>query len=228
MGTGQSRAARRAWKRLEVWLDHTIVGPGSRDREPDPLDALGDVGHVRRLLDEVELRAVSSARLRGRSWAEIATRLGITRQSAWEKWRDLDDAPAAAPVGPAESGTPDSPVAAADVWSGAEREIGRLRRGKRVAVPNVVGLPVLGARRELASRGLVPAAGDPEGQLDVAPSGSIVTDQSPESGASVPPGSRVLLWVDRGAGGVREPRRPRPDPLPARKHLPDPADEAVG
>jgi hypothetical protein len=62
----------------------------------------------------------------------------------------------------------------------------------------------------------------------MAPTGAVVSDQSPESGASVPPGTRVLLWADRGEGGVREPRRPRPDPLPARKYLPDPADEAVG
>ena len=29
----------------------------------------------------------------GKSWAEIATHLGVTRQSAWERWRDLDDSP---------------------------------------------------------------------------------------------------------------------------------------
>ena len=222
MGTGRWRDANAAWKKLGVWLDDRVTGPGSRDREPDPLEALGHVGAVRRMLDEVELRAVRSARLRGRSWAEIATRLGVTRQSAWEKWRDLDDSPAAAEPAAA---APESDA----LWSAAEHEVGRLRRrGKRVTIPNVVGQPLVIARRELASYGLVAASGDPEGLLDMAPSGSVVTDQSPESGASVPPGTRVLLWVDRGEGGVREPRRPAPDPLPARKYLPDPADEAVG
>jgi transposase-like protein len=224
MSSGQWRDAHVAWKKLGVWLNDRITGPGSRDREPAPLDALGHVGTVRRTLDEVELRAVRCARQRGKSWAEIATRLGVTRQSAWEKWRDLDESPAA-----------DEPAAAVavpesdEVWLAAEREIGRLRRrSKRVTVPNVVGQSLVVARRELAGRGLMAASGDPEGVLDMAPSGSVVTDQSPESGASVPPGTRVLLSVDRGEGGVREPRRPRPDPLPARKYLPDPADEAVG
>jgi transposase-like protein len=224
VSTGRWRDAHVAWKKLGVWLNDKVTGPGSRDREPDPLEALGHVGTVRRTLDEVELRAVRSARLRGKSWAEIATRLGVTRQSAWEKWRELDDSPAAA--------GPPAPVqeSAADVvWSAAEHEIGRLRgRGKRVTVPDVVGQALVTARRELASRGLTAGSGDPEGVLDMAPSGSVVTDQSPESGATVPPGTRVLLWVDRGEGGVREPRRPRPGPLPAAKYLPDPADEAVG
>jgi hypothetical protein len=43
----------------------------------------------------------------------------------------------------------------------------------------------------------------------------VVTDQSPESGAKVPRGSSIRLWLyygDGGSAGVREPRRPRPDP----------------
>ncbi|MDN5861312.1 MAG: PASTA domain-containing protein [Pseudonocardia sp.] len=214
MDAGHRREARRAWKRLDTWLDEKVTGPGSRDREPEPLTALGDVGMVRRLLDEVELRAVRSARLRGRSWAEIATRLGVTRQSAWEKWRDLDDTAADF----AEIVTAESPMAAE-----REGEFGRV-----CIVPNVVGFSVSAACRELGSRGLVPVASDPEMRLDMAPTGAIVTDQSPEAGAKVPPESLVLLWIDRGEGGVREPRRPLPEPLPARKYLPDPADEAVG
>jgi hypothetical protein len=39
-----------------------------------------------------ELVAVRTARRHGKSWREIATKLGVTRQSAWERWRDLDDA----------------------------------------------------------------------------------------------------------------------------------------
>ncbi|SHK06381.1 PASTA domain-containing protein [Pseudonocardia thermophila] len=218
MGADRLRAARRAWKRLGTWMGDAVVQPGSRDREPDPLEALADVGEVRRLLDEVELRAVRSARLRGRSWAEIATRLGVTRQSAWEKWRDLDESPSA----------PDAPAAEPDVamtWSVSEKRLGR-RRG--TTVPNVVGLSLEIARRRLETNRLVPGSGDRETPLGMAPAGSVVTAQSPESGAVVPPGATVLLWLDRGEGGVREPRRPKPEPLVGRKYLPDPADEAVG
>lgn len=212
MSAHQWREARRAWKRLGAWLDADVTGLGSRDREPDPLDALGDVTHVRRLLDEVELRAVRCARQRGRSWAEIATRLGMTRQSAWERWRDLDDAVESAP----------DPL--------AELEFGRVRRRGWVVVPNVVGLPFEDARSQLTSMGLEAVGSDPDGPPIAALAGQHghVSDQSPEAGAHVPAGSQVILWIDRGEGGVREPRRPRPDPLPARKYLPDPADEAVG
>jgi hypothetical protein len=55
------------------------------------MKALGDIRLVRGLLDQAELGAVRAARREGRSWAEIATILGVTRQSAWERWRDLAD-----------------------------------------------------------------------------------------------------------------------------------------
>jgi hypothetical protein len=42
----------------------------------------------------MELKLVKVARARGVSWAEIATPLGVSKQSAWEKWRELDDKPA--------------------------------------------------------------------------------------------------------------------------------------
>ena len=43
---------------------------------------------IRALLETAELHAVSKARSGERSWNEIATALGVSRQSAWEKWRD--------------------------------------------------------------------------------------------------------------------------------------------
>jgi len=55
------------------------------------MQALGDIRLVRELLDQAEMGAVRAARTEGRSWAEIATVLGVTRQSAWERWRDLAD-----------------------------------------------------------------------------------------------------------------------------------------
>ena len=92
-----------AWKRLRRWHER-----GTADGDA-ALDALSDVGALRRLLDEAELAAVRAARGRAKSWAEIATRLGVTRQSAWERWRDLDDVrPAAA-------------EAAAGLWEATER-----------------------------------------------------------------------------------------------------------
>jgi hypothetical protein len=55
------------------------------------MKALGDIRLVRGLLDKVEMGAVRAARREGRSWGEIATMLGVTRQSAWERWRDVAD-----------------------------------------------------------------------------------------------------------------------------------------
>jgi DNA invertase Pin-like site-specific DNA recombinase len=81
--------ARQAWRRLAANSER----PGGDD---DGLASLSDIGVVRRMLDQAELAAVRTARLSGKSWAEIATHLGITRQSAWERWRDLDDPPALA------------------------------------------------------------------------------------------------------------------------------------
>jgi hypothetical protein len=78
--------ARQAWRRLAATSGHP------RD-DDDGLDSLSDIDVVRRMLDQAELAAVRAARLHGKSWAEIATHLGVTRQSAWERWRDLDDSP---------------------------------------------------------------------------------------------------------------------------------------
>ncbi|MBL7496917.1 PASTA domain-containing protein [Frankia sp. CNm7] len=99
---GPGHDGRRAWERLESWL--------AREHKPEfgeaALEALSDVGTARRELDRIELEAVRAARGRGRSWAEIATRLGVTRQSAWERWRDLDENLPTPPADAAE--TPDA------------------------------------------------------------------------------------------------------------------------
>jgi hypothetical protein len=34
---------------------------------------------------------VREARKAGLSWTDIATALGVTRQSAWERWHELDE-----------------------------------------------------------------------------------------------------------------------------------------
>jgi hypothetical protein len=76
--------ARQAWRRL-------AANSTRSSEDDDGLAPLSDIGVVRRILDQAEMAAVRAARLHGKSWAEIATHVGVTRQSAWERWRDLDD-----------------------------------------------------------------------------------------------------------------------------------------
>jgi hypothetical protein len=220
MGKGRSpwQDGRRAWERLNGWHQESPTArPGHPDDGDGALTALVDVSRVRHLLDQAELVAVKTARRHGKSWAEIATKLGVTRQSAWERWRDLD---AAAPEQP-------EPVTGA-----AEELLERARQRRRqstVSVPDVIGMPWEEARETLTGRGLVAAGPDPDGLplATLARPGSVVTDQSPESGARVPPGSTIMLWLDRGDGGVREPRRPTPVPRSGRQMQPEPADQAL-
>lgn len=219
MGKGRSpwQDGRRAWERLNGWhQDAPAATPGHPDDGAGALTALEDIGLVRRLLDQAELVAVRTARRHGRSWSEIATKLGVTRQSAWERWRDLDETEQPSPS-PGE-------VAIEPAARG-------LRRRSSVAVPNVIGMSWDEARHLLLRAGLVGVGPDPDGPPLAAlgwPDG-VVTDQSPESGAKVPPGSPVRLWMERGGGsGVREPRRPKPVPRSGREMHDEPSDEAVG
>lgn len=46
---------------------------------------------VRRSCDTTEILTVRYARKAGLSWTEIAAALGVTRQSAWERWHELDE-----------------------------------------------------------------------------------------------------------------------------------------
>jgi hypothetical protein len=209
--------ARQAWRRLAA----SGKRPGADD---DGLASLSDIGVVRRMLDQAELSAVRTARLHGRSWAEIATHLGVTRQSAWERWRDLDDSPRGEPQLSSES-TALNDAAAHLLEMGARER----RRASKVLVPNVVGLEWIEARDVLAGKGLVAINAHPDTPTDLGSQGWVVTDQSPESGAMVRAGSVVRLWI-RGDGdaGVREPRRPRPTPRSAREMLPEPRDQAIG
>lgn len=214
---GPWRDGRRAWERLAFWYPDGRPVPDDADR--DPLAALGDVGLMRRLLDETELEAVRSARRRGLSWAEIATKLGVSRQSAWERWRDLDTdppAPAAAPEPETRRGV-----------------LGRASRQRFVKVPHVVGKTVEQAHNILDEHGLLAVSADPDGPPPaVLQLGQlVVSGQNPDHGAKVPVGTAVTLWTERGGGsGVREPRRPKPTPL-AEREWPDEAlgsEQAVG
>ena len=247
---------RRAWKRLSGWQDDGGSTPGHPDDGDAALAALTDVGAVHRILDQSELIAVRTARRHGKSWAEIATRLGVTRQSAWERWRDLDT-----PETPADGGSGrDTAIRAgtsgdttewvsgdalgynspSSIRARAARELRRASGGRgegrgegrpaNILVPNVIGMTWTDACRALAEKALIaiePGAARPP-TADEVPS-EAVSDQSPESGARVTAGSSVTLWVGRGGGsaGVREPRRP----LPVRKSAQEErerSDEAIG
>jgi hypothetical protein len=250
---GPWQLGRRAWERLDGWhQDGPSARPGHADGGAGALEALADVGFVRHLLDQAELVAVRTARRHGKSWAEIATKLGVTRQSAWERWRELDDAPGASSQAGSQAASAEatglSPgvlesaieAAAAGMVADAsitpaevlERTARDLRRRSNVRVPNVLGMSWDDARVALVKVSLVGVGPD----LDGPPmettiwADTKVVDQSPESGAKVPAGSTVTLWVRRGGGsaGVREPRRPLPGPQSAREMRYQDSDEAVG
>ncbi|MGF6886733.1 hypothetical protein ABIA39_005222 [Nocardia sp. GAS34] len=182
---------------------------------------------MRRLLDQQELDAVRIARRESKSWAEIATYLGVTRQSAWERWRDLDEQPerkghqaeSTSAAGEVDIDVEGDTVS--DVVSAVMRE---RRRRSTAQVPSVLGLEYEKAREVLAHNALTAISGDPGTPLPgPGESGWIVTDQSPEGGARVPAGSPVRLWLRRdGGSGVREPRHPFP-PLRSIPELPEPS-----
>ncbi|CRK60778.1 hypothetical protein [Alloactinosynnema sp. L-07] len=82
---------RRAWNRLNGWHQRSPgATPGHPDTGEAALRALQDIHAARSLLEIAEINAVRTARAHGHSWSEIAATLHITRQTAWEKWRDLD------------------------------------------------------------------------------------------------------------------------------------------
>lgn len=256
--TGDSEAIRdgqQAWDRLMEWY-RTCSSPRGIGFDGDSaLTALTDTGRVRRLVDLIEFEAVLAARGRGKSWAEIAVRLGVTRQSAWERWRDIDDGVGTKPDDRGrldKSEQPEPPESGPDQPSGYERtgtlrgrirgrgapdepqpaEARERRRRGTVRVPNVVGSTRDAACAALNMAELRVISAEPDGLLidQVGLPGTLVTDQSPEGGAKVPPGSTVRLWLARGdgPGGVREPRRPSPDPLATRQMRDEATDEAIG
>ncbi len=93
MGRGRApwQDGRRAWTRLNGWHnDDAHAVPGHDDDGDAALKALADVDLVRRLIERAELVAVKTARKHGKTWAEIGTQLGMSRQAAWDRWREFD------------------------------------------------------------------------------------------------------------------------------------------
>lgn len=66
-----------------------LKGPMSESR-PEVLYTLQSIREVRAKVDRSELETVRIARRLGITWTEIATGLGVTRQAAWERLREMD------------------------------------------------------------------------------------------------------------------------------------------
>jgi len=56
------------------------------DWEAAPLDGLCHSSRVAVALDKLQRQLVQQARTEGRSWTEIGASLGISKQSAWERF----------------------------------------------------------------------------------------------------------------------------------------------
>src|SRR5690242_14137862 len=185
---------REAWERL-------ARRPQSGE---EALGALSDIGVVRRLLDQAELEAVRTARRGRKSWAEIATRLGVSRQSAWERWKELDEEPS----------PPRSPPAST-----------------HVVVPNVVGMSWPIAQHRLVEENLHPVIADPAPMPFLGPEAADfhVVEQKPVAGERVAVRSEVTVWLYRGPGSAsrRAPLTPPPDPRARRGAIDEETGESV-
>jgi hypothetical protein len=194
---------RDPWREAREALDRLARRPRSGE---EALNALSDVGVVRRMLDQAELEAVRAARRDRKSWAEIATRLGVSRQSAWERWKDLDDEPAPPPA------ATHVPV-------------------RNVTVPNVVGMSWPIAQHRLVEERLRPVIADPAPMPFLGPEAADfqVVEQKPVAGERVPADSEITVWLYRGPGsaGDRAPLEPRPDPRARRGAIDEETGESV-
>ena len=65
--------------------------PRSGDTTAGPLLRLMDVTWLMDVLDEQRRTLVAQCRSGGRSWADIAQALGVTRASAWQRYSDPND-----------------------------------------------------------------------------------------------------------------------------------------
>lgn len=66
------------------------------DPATTPLDVLRVVGTYRRYLDAIEEHGVRAARRTGATWEDIGAALGVTRQAAWQRLRQAEEAARAA------------------------------------------------------------------------------------------------------------------------------------
>ena len=63
-----------------------VIRAYSRRVAAGDIDAISDMTRLADDLDQAIRDAITGLRSHGYSWADIGNRLGITRQSAWERW----------------------------------------------------------------------------------------------------------------------------------------------
>jgi hypothetical protein len=73
-----------------------ITGDGRKlrligDWETAPLDGLCESAGLARAVDKLQRHLVRQARDGGRSWTEIGAALGVSRQSAWQRFASAED-----------------------------------------------------------------------------------------------------------------------------------------
>ncbi len=74
-------------KRFEIKVNLSIEG----DWQSNPLEFLAHITRSTQTLVEHNVKiAVAKAREQGRTWEEIGTALGVSRQSAWGKFASED------------------------------------------------------------------------------------------------------------------------------------------
>lgn len=59
--------------------------------ELDAVEMLTDVQRAKERVAAAEAAAIRTARDQGRSWAEIAGALRVTKQAAWERWHAVTE-----------------------------------------------------------------------------------------------------------------------------------------
>ena len=67
-----------------------LNGPRGKDKG-EVLYTLSSIREIRARINRSELVTVQKARELGMSWTEIATALGVSRQAAWERLREVDE-----------------------------------------------------------------------------------------------------------------------------------------
>ena len=63
-----------------------IIRAHARRVATGDIEALGDLAALSTLIDDAIADAVTGLRRHGYSWADIADRLGVTRQAAHQRW----------------------------------------------------------------------------------------------------------------------------------------------
>jgi ribosomal protein S20 len=81
-----NRRRRRAENDEYASFVRRVIRAHARRVASGDVDALADMTGLSTELDEAITQAVTGPRSAGYSWAEISTRLGVTRQAAQQRW----------------------------------------------------------------------------------------------------------------------------------------------